>query len=266
MKKLTDNEFLSAPEFSDPPEEFGSSPENNGGGKEFGQSLSGVPTDEKQSALSKNLKKALLFFAAGSVICTSVMLTSFGSLFFGASSPYVPPTPSASVIETTGASKPTATGVPVTTVAASSGAATSQSETSAPSTTTSQTAVHSTTETAPMATTATTAPLSGEIADREFPLLSNLEPNGYINDEFGVLDEEYICLERDGKYDYLVFHEKEGQTLIGADGQPVKAVSVEGMSYFEEENALYLRNFHGGNLYQYIPAVSVFIQHLADAA
>ena len=108
--------------------------------------------------------------------------------------------------------------------------------------------------TAPSATpsTAPSAPPSAvvEIADKEFPTLPNLEPNGYVPG-YGVLDEEYLILvdrNGNGKTNIWLW---VGAKRVSGEGLPLlieSALAVDGARYDRDENTLYLDNYKNPNI------------------
>ena len=241
MKNKNDLESSSVKEYTDLPEEFSIPDELNTSSmqNEFCRSSLTKTAKDKGTSNTKRILKALLYYTVGSAITLSIMIPSFGAFFFGSNSG------SSSIATATGAASSS-------TVSTTPGSAFSTSVTGPlyTSSTSSNSMMPSAYTTSSSVTSSTSGVNSGdEHADSAFPLLGNLDPNGYINDDYGVLDEEYICIENNGQYDYLVFHDKPGQSIYGADGRPVTVATVDGLRYDSGTNTLYISDYHGGNLF-----------------
>jgi len=76
-----------------------------------------------------------------------------------------------------------------------------------------------------------------DIADRSFPTLSNLSPNGYA-EGYGVLNEQYVRLERMSDDGEVIYTWICAGSAYGLDPE-----RVAGITYNEDENTLYLENF-----------------------
>lgn len=81
-------------------------------------------------------------------------------------------------------------------------------------------------------------------ADKGFPTLSNLEPNGPI-EGIGILNEEFICIQSSTEDLYLVSGSAWGYYDNNGNWQTAPISTIEGVRYDPDSNTLTLDNYNG---------------------
>lgn len=81
-------------------------------------------------------------------------------------------------------------------------------------------------------------------ADKAFPVLSNLEPNGPI-EGFGILNEEFICIQSSTEDLYLLSGSAWGYYDENGDWHTAPISTIEGIRYDPDSNTLTLDNYNG---------------------
>lgn len=81
-------------------------------------------------------------------------------------------------------------------------------------------------------------------ADKAFPVLSNLEPNGPI-EGFGILNEEFICIQSSTEDLYLLSGSAWGYYDDNGDWHTAPISTIEGIRYDPDSNTLTLDNYNG---------------------
>ena len=81
-------------------------------------------------------------------------------------------------------------------------------------------------------------------ADKAFPVLSNLEPNGEV-EGYGVLNEDFICIQSSSEDLYLHAGSAWGYYDENGDWHTAPIDTIEGIHYDPESNTLTLDNYNG---------------------